>query len=249
MDDEFENCAIIDPLGYILSIGYGFHICTSLTIGDSIFDHIDTRFGDVFNFKLKLSDSNERLPIETNPLMQQMLTSDGYKYLLVVSRYINDEKIKVLIPKTYINNRFNGNNQIKEKVAVTIPTYKPFSNNSKLMNSIDIDDELNESINTKALKVLIVDDSMAICRVTARLIEKSGNIADYEANPINVLNGTLDLQYYDIVILDIHMKDLSGNDLCVKVKKMVRSNTKFVAMSSDHSEELITSTMKAGFDM
>ena len=244
-EDDFVNCAIVNQEGIILSIGYGFHLCTKLKIGHSIFDHIDDQFGDQLSTNLKLSAASERLPLEIKPIIQQMVTSSGYKYLLVVAKYLNHEKTKVLIPQCYINNVFCDDKGAKQKVVVKMPYIRSVDS----INSMHTDEELEEMIESKCLRVLIVDDCRRTCKSTARLFERCGHIADYEAESLNVLNGSLNLQSYDILILGSHMNHLNGNDLCDAIKKMASPNTKLVAMSSDSSEEFMSSTIKSGFDL
>jgi PleD family two-component response regulator len=120
-----------------------------------------------------------------------MMTSDGWKYLLVVSKNLGQSRVKVIIPSHLISER---------------------------LATISFNDSMNETKSKSRLKVnaLIIDDSLTTCKSICRILDKSGQNADYESNSMSVLN--MNLNEYNIILCDIHMPNLNGLDLCRSVR-------------------------------
>jgi len=163
-----------------------------------------------------------------------MMASDGWKYLLVVSKNLGQSRVKVIIPS----------HTISERLA-----------------TISFNDTKNESKSSKLkINTLIIDDSVTTCKSLSRLLDKTGHDADYEADPMSVLN--MNLNSYNIILCDIHMPHLNGLDLCRAVRGILYYNdyitllllllenlhekTKLVAISTESSEEFINECMTAG---
>ena len=149
-------------------------------------------------FIKKVNHIDELEPVfDISPLTQNMMASDGWKYLLVVSKNLGQSRVKVIIPS----------HTISERLA-----------------TISFNDTKNESKSSSKLKIntLIIDDSLTTCKSLSRLLDKTGHDADYEADPMSVLN--MNLSSYNIILCDIHMPHLNGLDLCRAVRGILYYN-------------------------
>jgi len=129
---------------------------------------------------------------DVSPLTQNCMTSDGWKYLLIVSKNLGQSRVKVTIPSHLISERL-------ATISFTATSNDIMKPKSKLQ------------INT-----LVIDDSLATCKLTSRLLEKGGHNSDYESDSLSVLN--MPLNGYDVILCDIHMPGINGLDLCRAVR-------------------------------
>ncbi|KNZ40338.1 response regulator transcription factor [Acetobacterium bakii] len=67
--------------------------------------------------------------------------------------------------------------------------------------------------------ILVVDDDPGILDLVANVLGKSGHQVKKMNNPMNVLNENLD--YYQLIILDIMMPGLNGFELCERIRNQV----------------------------
>jgi PAS domain S-box-containing protein len=94
------------------------------------------------------------------------------------------------------------------------------------------------------LGVLIVEDSKTLCRLLTRTFKSHGYrvetaLTGYEATAKFHQDG------YEIVVLDYHLPDISGNDLLVDFREQ-RPDSIFVMMTTDPRPELALDWMKKG---
>jgi CheY-like chemotaxis protein len=151
-----------------------------------------------------------------------MITKDGWPYTLYVNSIMNADHISLMItfsPSVY-ERLFNH------------PVYR-----IKLHYSSPI-------------KVLVVDDSIVESRFMKRLIDQTGiHSCDIETDSITILD--INIKKYDLFVFDIHMPGYNGINLIEMIKgdRRLKSNAKFVAISSDTNIEFIEHCLDKGFDM
>ena len=178
-------------------------------------DFSNGKGGDFIRTINNIDDIDQAFDIA--PLTQAMVTSDGWKYLLVISKNLGNSKVKVAIPF----------NMVYERLA-----------------QIECSNENAEHNTTETLNVLVIDDSTTTCLLTRVLFKRAGHNAEYETESSAVVN--MPLNGYDIIICDIVMPNINGIALCGMIKQKLRKKTKLIAMSSDCTEELIDKCMSKG---
>lgn len=105
-----------------------------------------------------------------------------------------------------------------------------------------------DKIEDQSKSVLIVDDDLSNCRNLRENLKQHGFSSGYIIDPRSLLE-KLDSAHYDLMIVDVFMPDIDG----FEVIKMIREHEKWdtmpvLAMTSDHSEELIDRCFSAGFN-
>ena len=98
------------------------------------------------------------------------------------------------------------------------------------------------------LKILLAEDNKVNQKVALRFLEKLGYRADVAFNGLEVLDA-LNRQFYDIVLMDIQMPDMDGEEATIEIRRSFLPNhqPRIIAMTanamkSDH-DRYITSGM------
>jgi len=67
------------------------------------------------------------------------------------------------------------------------------------------------------LRVLIVDDNEMTLTLVSKILELEGYEVDVASNAIDTFN-LVEINKYDLLILDVMMPDINGYDLCKKLR-------------------------------
>jgi two-component system cell cycle response regulator DivK len=214
-----ESICIIDRMGIISRMNNEFHYSTGLRMTDCVYDHIDKSVDTGDSFK-NIELQNNRFDLF--PIDQQMITSDGWVYILHVNSVMTKDYISLIIRDT---------TSLSQRLMIN-PVYR-----------------IKFHFDT-AIKVLVIDDSIVMCKAMKRLIEQSRtHICDIETDSTTSLDANF--QDYDLFVFDIHMPGYSGINLIEMIKgdRRLKSNAKFVAISSYTNTEFIEHCLEKGFDM
>jgi len=97
------------------------------------------------------------------------------------------------------------------------------------------------------MRILIGDDQPANLLVISRLLEKAGHKTQLENNGESILNA-METNEFDVVIIDLHMPDVSGIDVIKQARVMQagRARTPFIVISADATAEAIRMSSQAG---
>ncbi|HEY6078091.1 MAG TPA: sigma-54 dependent transcriptional regulator [Polyangiaceae bacterium] len=93
-------------------------------------------------------------------------------------------------------------------------------------------------------RALIVDDERAECEMLADALRESGFEPVWELNPVQAVR-RLEEQPFDVVITDLKMPGLSGNELCRRIK-LVEPNLPVVVVTAFGSIDAAVDAMRAG---
>ncbi len=198
---------IIDREGKINCCFDEFSKCTGLRIDDNIFDQIDktTNTGEAFITHLRNIDQYGTRSFDIYPITQPMITPDGWRYDLYVKDYLGRVGIHLIIPRSQMSERLEYINDLvlKRQQYLSAP-----------------------------VKVLLVDDSIVVCKTIKRLLENAKHECDFEVNPLNVVE--MISSQYNIIMIDINMPGMNGLELCNIVRdiKSLPLTTLLVAISS-----------------
>lgn len=115
--------------------------------------------------------------------------------------------------------------------------------------------EASISLNTRQAKVLLVEDNPVNCVVAEGFLQHLGH------NVVTVMTGLeaeqrIQLEAFDIVLLDINLPDCNGVDLLGRLRKIEREKsasigcelTPMIAVSAHVFDEEVTEYLAAGFD-
>jgi CheY-like chemotaxis protein len=67
-------------------------------------------------------------------------------------------------------------------------------------------------------RVLVVDDDTAVLAATARMLRLNGYEVTTLADPITALRKIREGQRFDVIVSDLQMPDMHGDELCVRVR-------------------------------
>ncbi len=81
--------------------------------------------------------------------------------------------------------------------------------------------------------ILVVDDDKAILDLIENILGKSGHFVKKIENPENVLSENLD--YYNLIILDIMMPGIDGFQLCSQIRFKVDSPILFLTAKTEEA--------------
>jgi two-component system response regulator HydG len=93
-------------------------------------------------------------------------------------------------------------------------------------------------------RALIVDDERAECEMFADALRDAGFEASWELKPLSAL-ALLETQPFDVVVTDLNMAGLSGNELCRRIK-LLKPNLPVVVVTAFGSIDAAVEAMRAG---
>jgi CheY-like chemotaxis protein len=103
-------------------------------------------------------------------------------------------------------------------------------------------------MNSKAFKILLVDDEPFILSCTAQLLRGAG----YEVHTCEQWAGVAAVvrtEEPDLILMDYNMPSLKGDDLCLILKRNVmQNNLRIMIFSSEPESDLIQITRRCGAD-
>ncbi|WP_397446176.1 hybrid sensor histidine kinase/response regulator [Polaribacter sp. R77954] len=109
----------------------------------------------------------------------------------------------------------------------------------------------NDILSTKTLKgkrVLLADDDLLNQKITGYFLKKENSILTLVKDGLDALDA-LNNHDFDIVILDIHMPGLTGEELIEKKPNLAKNTTtSFLALTGNATAEYREEYMKIGFD-
>ena len=82
--------------------------------------------------------------------------------------------------------------------------------------------------------ILVVDDDKAILDLIENILSKSGHFVKKIEKAEKVFNE--DLNYYNLIILDIMMPNIDGFELCSRIRELVDSPILFLSAKSDEAD-------------
>lgn len=86
-------------------------------------------------------------------------------------------------------------------------------------------------------KILIVDDDKEISGLISLILKKENIESDVVNNPLEVLK-KID-NHYDLILLDIMMPEMSGTELCLKIRNKVNVPIIFVSAKSEIIDKMV----------
>lgn len=87
-------------------------------------------------------------------------------------------------------------------------------------------------------KILIVDDDKDISELISLILKKEGIESDIINNPLEVIK-TIKVQKYDLILLDIMMPELSGTELCSKIRDDVECPIIFLSAKNEIVDKMV----------
>jgi DNA-binding response OmpR family regulator len=89
----------------------------------------------------------------------------------------------------------------------------------------------------KMAKILIVDDDKEISGLISLILKKENIESDVVNNPLEVLK-KID-NHYDLILLDIMMPEMSGTELCLKIRNKVNVPIIFISAKSEIIDKMV----------
>lgn len=87
-------------------------------------------------------------------------------------------------------------------------------------------------------KILIVDDDKDISELISVVLKKEGIESDIINHPLEVLK-RIKIQKYDLILLDIMMPEISGTELCSKIRDDVECPIIFLSAKNEIVDKMV----------
>ena len=123
----------------------------------------------------------------------------------------------------------------------------------------------NTKLNLQAMRILVVDDSISILKVTSRLLKMNGHTVETASNGsigLDMLKAGYEDRQFDMVLTDIQMPIMDGNEATVLFRKyedekeienwgdsiLRKSRLLIVGMSANTDEQTREKALRSGMD-
>ncbi len=182
----------------------------------------------------KLFDKFERLDVEINS------TTEGTGLGLAITKAL----VEMMNGKINVQSQFGKGSifmvQIPQKIS------KASTQSERIIKCINNSDEIDiEKENTK-MNILIVDDNKLNVKVARIALKEISNNIDECYDGLECLE-KLKTNKYDLILMDIMMPNMDGEETLLKLKENPEFNTPVIAVTADATSEAKEKYMNEGF--
>lgn len=104
----------------------------------------------------------------------------------------------------------------------------------------------NDSLKNISMKILFIDDEEDILFLVKKFLTKNGYVVDVEASGRKGVVDAL-VNKYDLILLDLHLKDSNGIDICKRLRDE-HVLTPVIFITSSKEEDFVIKAFKSGAD-
>lgn len=97
----------------------------------------------------------------------------------------------------------------------------------------------------RPIRCLVVDDNESNREIMGRMIYQAGHLCDFVGDGNGALR-MLKASGYDLVLLDLHMPEMSGFDVLTNIRDSAEVHTPVVILSADSDPEMVQAAMQEG---
>ena len=166
----------------------------------------------------KLFNKFERLSVERNT------TIEGTGLGLAITKQL----VEMMNGKINVQSDFGKGSlfivQIPQKISIMIDPGELKNKNNKTNN---------QKIDLSSKKVLVVDDNKLNIKVALRTLSKMNIEIDEAESGEECINKIKSGKKYDLILMDIMMPDMNGNETLAKLKEDANFNTPVIALTAD----------------
>ena len=191
----------------------------------------DTGRGIKAEYINKLFNKFERLDVERNT------TTEGTGLGLAITKKL----VEMMGGKINVQSSFGKGSIFVVSLPQKISKISP----DKIENSIV--KELPKNINFTNKRILIVDDNKLNIKVAQRALKDFGFILDEASDGFSCLE-KVNNSKYDLILMDIMMPNMSGEEVFLKLKENPSFNTPTIALTADATAESSNKYLQMGFD-
>jgi signal transduction histidine kinase/ActR/RegA family two-component response regulator len=191
----------------------------------------DTGRGIKAEYINKLFNKFERLDVERNT------TTEGTGLGLAITKKL----VEMMGGKINVQSTFGKGSIFVVNLPQKISKISP----DKIENSIL--KELPKNINFTNKRILIVDDNKLNIKVAQRALKDFGFILDEASDGFSCLQ-KVNNSKYDLILMDIMMPNMSGEEVFLKLKENPSFNTPTIALTADATAESFNKYLQMGFD-
>ena len=101
--------------------------------------------------------------------------------------------------------------------------------------------------NDRTLRVLVVDDDPEAGRVVGDMVSRCGHLAAVSTKGADAVVQAI-FQHFDIVILDVHMPEMSAVELIPPLRRCLPGSV-FILMSGDIQSQRVSDALSVGADL
>lgn len=133
--------------------------------------------------------------------------------------------------------------------GTTITVNIPFKIHKKSANDEELSSEESGYKSIQGKKILVADDNFLNLTIVSHILTKEKADFKMVKDGVEALEA-LENDSYDMVLLDINMPNLSGEELIKRKKELneANANTPFLAMTANNSQEDIAGYKNIGFE-
>ncbi len=182
----------------------------------------------------KLFDKFERLDVEINS------TTEGTGLGLAITKAL----VEMMNGKINVQSQFGKGSIFMVQIPQEIS--KASTQSERIIKCINNSDEIDiEKENTK-MNILIVDDNKLNVKVARIALKEISNNIDECYDGLECLE-KLKTNKYDLILMDIMMPNMDGEETLLKLKENPEFNTPVIAVTADATSEAKEKYMNEGF--